>query len=88
MYFNHVLIDRYLSSRRIPIPVPPIVIGTLMAYTYFKDGNKDYNDLRIKEHGKCHQELVDFGKCLEEHNDQFEPCRDLLEIYKKCLQNH
>ena len=87
MYFNHILIDKYFfSPRKIPLPVPPILLGSLLVYSIYSNRDRDLNDLRVKERGRCDQELMAFGKCLEKHSDQFEACSDLLEAYKRCLQ--
>ncbi len=84
MYFNHIIVDKYLlPNYKIPKSLPPILIGSIFAYTYVRDEL----DLREKKHGKCDKELTDFGKCLDKYNDHFDACKEFLEAYKRCLQN-
>jgi hypothetical protein len=85
MYINPILVDKYLFSRRVPLP--PILFGTFIAASYYYDSNKEANSDLTKVRGRCDKELSDFGKCLEKHNDQFNPCEEFLEAYKRCLQN-
>jgi hypothetical protein len=56
-------------------------------YLYKNEDIKDENDLIIKKVGRCDKELIDFGNCLEKYSDNSAKCTDLLEAYKRCLQN-
>ena len=84
MYSNYIIIDMLLHRNR--VFKNTIIGGTLLTTAYFVNKYYNVNDLRVSEIGKCDKELSDFGKCLEDNNDNFDKCRNFLEAYKKCLQ--
>ncbi len=85
---NYILVDRLIYKNN--IFKKSIITGSvIMASSYFtykyRDDSEEVNDWRVKK-SRCDKELTNFGQCLEKNNDNYDKCVDLLEAYKKCLQ--
>lgn len=80
MIIDKYLYSKYLYSQKVKTPL--FFMGTIVTYSLLQD----HLDLRVKERGKCDNELKRFGECLEKYNDKYEKCSEFLEEYKRCLQ--
>ncbi len=87
MNINYMLIDRLIYKNNIfkKSLIPAIIATSYFTYNFSNDNKDEYNDLRPKK-SRCDKELNDFGQCLEKYNDNSKKCTDLLEAYRRCLQ--
>ena len=82
MFVNYVLFDKFFTYKQKSVP---IIAGSIILYAMYGNHKSDWS---IKETGRCDQELIDFGRCLEKYGDDSENCKDFLEAYRRCLQKN
>lgn len=80
-----MLIDKFVYKND-NIFKKSLIVGTFFSSIYLSYKYMNKNDLRIKER-RCNKELSDFGECFDKNNDNRDKCNNLLEAYRKCLQN-